>query len=45
MLIDDEGSWCNGTVRSLDTLNAPAAQGVVKSPLEKVKAFSNIMFE
>ena len=45
MLIDDDGSWCNGTVRSLDTLNAPAAQGGAKSPLEKVKAFTNIMFE
>ena len=45
MLIDDDGSWCNGTVRSLDTLNAPAAQGGAKSPLDKVKAFTNILFE
>ena len=45
MLIDDDGSWCNGTVQSLDTLNAPAAQGGVKSPLDKVKAFTNILFE
>ena len=45
MLIDDDGSRCNGTVRSLDTLNAPAAQGGPKSPLDKVKAFTNILFE
>ena len=45
MLIDDDGSWCNGTVRSLDTLNAPAAQGDAKSPLDKVIAFTNILFE
>ena len=45
MLIDDDGSWTNGTVRSLDTLNAPAAQSGAKSPLDKVKAFTNILFE
>ena len=45
-LIDNDGAWCNGTVRSMDTLNAPAAQGGgSKTPLDKVRAFTNILFE
>jgi hypothetical protein len=44
-LIDPDGTWCGGTVRSLDALNAPAAQGGPRNPLDRMKAFTNILFE